>query len=409
MIRLKQAMWGGIRESALLLVFVAGIGIVPGLAQVNTRLLLSSGTEVPGHGGLAFGPFSNVAMNGHQDIVFLTSLHSPRADLHAIVRSIGVGFGVVAFQGLVGPFPRTTYDSFSAPSIDDSGVVAFSTKLVTDQANVPTSAIVIQDGGKPRAVVTNLDSPPDIPGAMFDEFSAPVLTSDGSVLFGARWSGKAAGSGLFRWSAGGVQSLPLAAGATLGKKDLIEPFFYGHDEAAFARSGVSAEVATDQFFRAIAIQTFQQLQPPPDPANTVEFLATRPNTPPVSLWVVYLENGHFQTALVAGDPTKPVVAKQSLTTTALKPVGTILSLTLGPSGHMIFAASPADAPNDVALYCDCGAQENRLTTSDDFLAINTAGPGKPILSLTGDMQETIAFIGPGSAGDNTAVYVTSIH
>ncbi len=409
MTQYKQTRWNGIRNSALFLALVAGIGIMPGFAQVNTRLLLSSGTEVPGHGGVAFGPFSSVAMNGHQDIVFLTSLHSPRADLHAIVRSAGVGFSVVAFQGLVGPFPRTTYDSFSAPSIDDSGVVAFSTKLVTDQANVPTSAVVIQDGNKPRAVVTNLDSPPDVPGATFEEFSAPVLTSDGSVLFGARWSGKGAGSGLFRWSARGLESLPLPSGITLRPKDLLEPFFYGHDEAAFLRRGTSADVATEQFFRAIANQTFQQLQPPPDPAHTMEFLRAQLNTPPVSLLVVYLENGNFQTALVAGDPTKPVLARQSLSTTALKPVGAIMSLTLGPSGHMIFAASEADTPNDLALYCDCGAQEDRLTTPDDFLAISTAGPGKPILSLTGDMQETIAFIGPGATGDNTAIYVTSIH
>jgi hypothetical protein len=125
--------------------------------------------------------------------------------------------------------------------------------------------------------------------------------------------------------------------------------------------------------------------------------------------VVYLENGNFETALVAGDPSKPVIAKQSLTTTALKPVVRVVSLTLDAAGHMIFAASSEDSPNDLALYCDCGGQEDRLTSPDDFLAITTAGPGKPIFSLAGDLQQTIAFVGPGSAGDNSAIYVTSIH
>lgn len=409
MTRKKVAWLGRLHKIVLLLAIVVGVGALPGFAQVNTRLLLASGTEVPGHGGLAFGPFSSVAMNGHQDIVFLTTLHSPRADLQAIVRSSGVSFSVVAFQGLVGPFSRTTYDSFSAPSIDDSGNVAFSAKLATDQANLPTAVVILQEGTKARAVVTNLDAPPGVDGAKFEEFSAPIVTSDGSVIFGARWSGKGAGSGLFRWSARGLESLPLPAGATHAPKDLLEPFFYGHDEASFVSRGLPAEVATEQFFRAISFQTFQQLQPPPDPTHSVEFLTAQPGTSPVSMVVVYLENGSFQTALVAGDPTQPVMAKQSLSTTALKPVGKILSLTLGPAGHMIFAATTADSPNDLALYCDCGAQEDRLTTPDDFLAITTAGPGKPILSLTGDMQATIAFIGPGSTGDNTAIYVTSIH
>ena len=76
---------------------------------------------------------------------------------------------------------------------------------------------------------------------------------------------------------------------------------------------------------------------------------------------------------------------------------------------MIFAAAPTDAPNDLALYCNCDGQANRLTTPEDFLPITAAGPGKPILSLTGDTQQTIAFIAPTSSGDNTAIYVTAIH
>jgi hypothetical protein len=236
-----------------------------------------------------------------------------------------------------------------------------------------------------------------------------VVTSDGSLLFGARWSGKGAGSGLFRWSARELETLPLPAGLKLGPKDLLEPFFFGHDEAAFLRRGASANAATEQFFRAIAIQAFQQLQPPPDPTHAVELLAARPDVPPVQMLVVYLENGTAQTALVAGDSTQPVLAKQSLSTTLLKPVGKVISLTIGSQGNLIYAAAPIDAADDLALYCNCDGQEDRLTTPDDFLPITTAGPGKPIFSLTSDTQQTIAFIGPGATGDNTAIYVTAIH
>jgi hypothetical protein len=365
--------------------------------------------EVPGHGGLAFGPFVSVAMNGNEELIFLTSMRSPRAEMRAVVRSMGVSFSVVAFQGLVAPFPRATYDTFSAPSMNDSGVIAFTSTLVTDQVDVPKVVLMRQEGSKPRAVATNLDSPPGQPGANFEEFSAPVVTSDGSVLFGARWSGKGAGSGLFLWSPRGLQPVPLPAGFELRSKELLEPFFFGHDEAAFVRRGASHESATEQFFRAIAIQSFQQLQPPPDPASTTELLAARAGVVPIEMVLVYIENGAPQTALLAGDPSKPVMVKQSLSTTAVKPVGRILSLTIGPGGNLIFAAAPADAPGDVALYCDCDGQANRLTTPEDFLPITSATASKPIVSLTGDTQQTTAFIAPTTSGENTAIYVTGIH
>ena len=392
-----------------LLPLVGAAGIVPAFAQLNTRLLLTAGTEVPGHGGLAFGPFLSLAMNGKQEIVFLTSLRSPRADLHAVVRSTGVSFSVVAFQGLLGPFPRTTYDSFSAPSMNDDGVMAFTATLVTDQTDLPKVVVVRQEGTKLRAVATSLDAPPGQEGTKFEEFSAPLVYSDGDVLFGARWSGRVAGSGLFLWSPRGLQALPLPPGFELGPRNLLEPFFLGHDETAFLRRGASPEAATEQFFRAIAVQTFQTLQPPPDPTRTAELLAARPDVAPVHMLLVYLENGAIQTALLAGDPTKPVLVRQSLTASPVRAVGRILSLTIGPRGDMIFAAAPADSPNDLALYCDCDGQENRLTTPEDFQPITLAGAGKPILSLTGDTEQTVSFIAPTASGDNTALYVTTIH
>ena len=405
----KWQIWRGKRLAAGAFLLALAAGALPAWAQLNTRLLLASGTEVPGHGGLAFGPFLSLAMNGNQDIVFLTSLRSPRAEMRAVVRSTGVSFSVVAFQGLLGPFPRSTYDTFSAPSINDAGVIAFTATLVTDQADVPRAVVVRQEGSKPRAVVTNLDAPPGLAGAKFEEFSAPLVFSDGDVLFGGRWSGNGAGSGLFLWSPRGVQALPLPAGLQLGPADLLEPFFIGHDEAAFLRRGTPADVATEQFFRAIAIQSFQQMQPPPDPAHTTQLLAARTDVGPVPMLLVLLENGNVQTALLAGDATQPVLVKESLSLTPVKPVGRIESLTLGPRGNLIFAAAPVDAPADQALFCDCDGQLNRLTTPDDFLPINSAGPGKPILTLTGDTQQTIAFTACSTSGDNTAIYVTTIH
>jgi hypothetical protein len=384
------------------------VGARPVSAQVNTRLLLSAGTEVPGHPGLAFGPFSSLAMNGNREIAFLTTLRSPRTELRAVARSTGISFAVVAFQGLLGPFPRTTYDTFSAPTLNDSGVIAFTATLVTDQADVPKAVVLRQEGSKLRAVVTNLDSPPGQAGATFEEFSGSLVTSDGNVLFGARWSGKSEGSGLFLWSPAGLQVIPLPAGLSLGLKDLLEPFFLGHDEAAFLRRGVSPEAATEQFFRALAIRTLQDLQPQPDPGGTTELLAGRPSVASVQMLLVYLENGAIQTALLAGDPTKPVMAKPSPGLPPVQDMGNIGSLTIGGTGNIIFSAAPAATPSDLALYCYCAGHASRLTTPEELLPITAAGPGKPIVSLAGDTQQTTAFIAPAPGGDNMGIYVTTI-
>ena len=114
-------------------------------AQSNTRLLLAAGSGVPGHAGFSFGPFSNLAMNDNREIVFLSSLRGPRNELRAVVRSSGVSFSVVAFQGLRAPILKTSYDSFSAPSLNDAGAICFAAGLKDTEAN-PSSAIIRVDG-----------------------------------------------------------------------------------------------------------------------------------------------------------------------------------------------------------------------------------------------------------------------
>jgi hypothetical protein len=399
---------GKAATACALLAWLAWAGTPAAFAQASTRLLLTSGTGVPGHAGFAFGPFSNLSMNGNRDIIFLSSLRSPRNELRAVVRSSGVSFTVAAFQGLLAPVPRTSYDAFSAPSINDAGVIAFTATLTSDRDDAPKAIVVRQEGSMARALVTDLDAPPGLPEAKFEEFSAPLVTSDGNVLFGARWTGKGGGSGLFVWSPRGLQALELPTGIKVSARELLEPFFFSHDEAAFLRRGASPEAALEQFFRAIAIQTFQELKPAPEPTETMGVLAARAGVAPVQMLLVFLEGGSVQTALLAGDPSKPVLAKQTPGALPGKPVGRILSITTGPRGEMIFAAAPADAPNDLGLYCYCDGQLNLLTTPEDFQPITQGAPGKPLLSLTGDTQQTVAFIAATSAGDNTAIFVTAL-
>lgn len=82
--------------------------------------------------------------------------------------------------------------------------------------------------------------------------------------------------------------------------------------------------------------------------------------------------------------------------------------TTGDRGNIIFAATLADQANDLALYCLCQEQLIRETTPEEFQPITLAAPGKPILSLASDSQQTVAFIAPGAAGDASAIYVATV-
>ncbi|MBI1940139.1 MAG: hypothetical protein HYS33_01375, partial [Acidobacteria bacterium] len=172
--------------------------------QSNTRLLLSSGWGVPDHRGFAFGRFSNLAMNAGRDIVFLSSMRGAKRDLRAVIRSTGVTFDVVAFEGLRSPVPRATYESFSAPSINRPGAVPFTATLRDD---VPTSAVFRWERGVAQAVATTGGAAHGSPDSTFLEFSAPVINAAGNVLFAARTGGSMSASGLFLWTPQGIRTV----------------------------------------------------------------------------------------------------------------------------------------------------------------------------------------------------------
>jgi hypothetical protein len=376
-------------------------------AQSNTRLLLAAGSGVPGHAGFSFGPFSDLAMNDNREIVFLSSLRGPRNELWAVVRSSGVSFSVVAFQGLRAPIPKTSYDSFSAPSLNDAGAICFAADLRDTEGN-PSSAIIRVDGTGARALVTSADSLPGIADAPFLEFSAPLINSQGNILFGARWGGKNPGTGLFLWTPRELRSLELPAGVSPTPKDLFVPIFFSHDEAALVRRGTLPEAALEQFFRAVAIRSFQELKPPPDPAEAHQILAPHAGQAPVQMVLVVMEGENVQTALLPGDPSQPVMGRHSAGVPEVKPLGQIEGQTTSAQGNIIFAATPLDSPDDVGLYCFCTGQVTRLTSAEEFSPIVQAAPGKPILSLAGDSQQTAAFIAPGASEGGSAIYVTSL-
>jgi hypothetical protein len=373
-------------------------------AQSNTRLLLASGWGVPDHAGFALGPFSNLVMNDAREVVFLSSLRGAKSELKAVMRSDGVTFSVVAFQGLRAPVPKATYESFSAPSLNNAGLIAFTATLKDD---VPASAVIRISADAALAIASSGSPVPGSPDSTLLEFSAPVISSAGNVLFGARLGGKQPGSGLFLWTLQGLKTVPIPLELGLKPTDLLVPIFAAHDEAVLVPRGSPRETATEQFFRAVANKNFQDLRPVPEDSDAVEILPARIGEAPVKMLLVVMESGNVSTLVLSGDPTLPVKAKKTEQGTP-PAFGHIQGQTTGPRG-IIFAAAPAEQANDLALYCYCDGQVNRLTSSEEFVPVTVPAAGRPLSSLTGDGQHTMAFIVPSEAGtDATAIYVVSI-
>jgi hypothetical protein len=389
------------RTLVALLVLFSGTSA---LAQSKTRLLLASGWGVPDHAGFALGPFASLVMNDARDAVLLTSMRGAKSDLKAVMRSDGVTFSVVAFQGLRSPVPKATYESFSAPSLNNAGLIAFTAALKDD---VPVSAVIRLTRDGALAVATSGNPVPGAPDATFQEFSAPVISSAGNVLFGARLGGKQAGPGLFLWTLQGLKTVPIPLELGLKPTDLLVPIFASHDEAVFVSRDSPRQAAVEQFFRAVASKNFSDLRPIPEESETAEILPARIGEPPVKMLLVVMDSGNVSTLVLNGDPTQPVKAKK--TEQGVPPVlGRIQGQTTGPRG-IIIAAAPAEQANDLALYCYCDGELTRLTSSEEFVPVTIPAMGRPISSLTGDGQHTLAFIVPNEAGtDATAIYVVSI-
>lgn len=390
-------------EHLLLALFVL-FSATSARAQSNTRLLLASGWGVPDHAGFALGPFSNLVMNDARDVVFLTSMRGAKSDLKAVMRSEGVTFSVVAFQGLRSPVPKATYESFSAPSLNNAGLIAFTATVKDD---VPAQAVIRISRDAALAIAASGNAVPGSPDSTFLEFSAPIISSAGNVLFGARLGGKRPGSGLFLWTPQGLKDVPIPLELPLKTTELLVPIFASHDEAVFVLRGSPPEAATEQFFRAVANKNFQDLRPVPADSEAAEILPARIGEAPVRMLLVAMEAGNVSTLVLGGDLTQPVKAKK--TAPGAPPVfGRIQGQTTGPRG-IIFAAAPAEQANDLALYCYCEGQVNRLTSSAEFVPVTIPAMGRPISSLTGDGQHTMAFVVPSEAGtDATAIYVVSI-
>lgn len=377
-------------------------------AQVSARMLLSSGSPVPGNPGFFFGNFSSLAMNGRRELTFLSTIQSQRNQRNTIVRSTGVSFSVAVFQGLVSPVPRMLFDSFSAPSLNSSGDLAFSANLVSMDEGSPPSSGVFRLSGESIQLLAAAGQ--NVPGQAvpFKQFSAPVIGSSGAVLFGARGSGSNPESGLFLWTAQGISRVDLPAGFVLAPGDLLAPVFQSQDESVWASSNATPASALDQFFRAVAIKDFEQLIPPPDASSTVTVLGPAPAEKPVHLLLVVFDGDKVETAEVEGDPSQPVMGRASSGPPLDLPLAGIEGQAPGAvSGSVVFAATPLAHPNDLAIYCYCGGQAVRESAPEDLSLLTTGSPS--VQSMTSDGQHTVGLIaGSATAQGSNSIYVLSL-
>jgi hypothetical protein len=121
-----------------------------------------------------------------------------------------------------------------------------------------------------------------------------------------------------------------------------------------------------------------------------------------------MEGDAVEVGVLDGDPSQPAQARQS-PGMATPPLGRIQGQTTGAQGNIIFAAATEGQESDLALYCYCAGQVNRLTSPEEFWQVSVPAQGRRILSLTSDGQRTVSFIAPnGESGDSLGIYVTSL-
>lgn len=399
------------RSKPLILVCLAflllSICTVPAASQSNSRLLLTSGSGVPGIPGFTFGPFSGLAMNASGQIAFLSTIQSERNQRNAIIRSEGVSFSVAVFQGLVSPIQGMLFNSFSPPAINASGNIAFTANLTSlDNSSPPSSGVFLVSK---ESVQTVASAGQNVPGASgsFREFSAPVIASSGAVVFGAQTSGSQVSSGLYLWTSGGIRPVGMPTGFQVPPNGLLVPVFQSEDESVWALKSVAKGAALDQFFRAVALKNFEQLNPPPDMSTTVTVLAPAADEKPVNLLLVVFDGEKAETAEFQGDPTQAVLAKTPAGPALDLPFGQIQGQAPGSvSGTMYFAAAPAAHPDALGFYSYQDGQVNLLDSPQDPSGNSPAPHSLAAMSSNG--KHTLAFIAPGPVPDSNAIYVTSL-
>jgi hypothetical protein len=259
-----------------------------------------------------------------------------------------------------------------------------------------------------QAVATTRMSVPDKTDAPFLEFSAPVITSVGNVVFGARSGGKQPGSGLYLWTPRGVTPVPLPAGLVLKPSDLLVPGYGRFDEAIFIPRGSPSDAATEQIFRTIASQNFEELKSSLKATDVEEVLAARIGEAPIRFVFVLAEGDRIQTALLTGEPTTAVRARKTAKSPPVA-LARIQGQTAGPRGNVIVAAAPQKNPADLGLYCYCEGELVRLTSPEELLPVTEMAGGRPISSIASAGSRTVTFIAPAETGsDASSIYVVSI-
>jgi hypothetical protein len=246
-------------RSCCALAVVILLGPTAASGQWNTRLLLQSGWGVPGHPGFAFGPFSSLAMNQMGEIAFLTTLTSPKSEIRAVVRSMGVTFSVVAFEGLRSPVPNATYDSFSAPSLSDAGILTFSATL---KNQVMMSAVIRLEGTAARVVALSGTSVPEKPDATFLEFSPPLINSAGKHPVRSAHRGKGSGNGFVLVDAARNSIRVVASGDEAEARRLIEACLLRSRCGGFRFSSNIARYSHGTVFSGRGIEKFRRINTP---------------------------------------------------------------------------------------------------------------------------------------------------
>lgn len=186
----------------------AGAGIFSDDGGTETSRVVA-GAAAPGTGGGAFagsvGLLNVHAGNATGTVAFVDGVAGGSVAQGVFTSGSG-GQAAVAVEGDTAPDSGgATYATFSMPSINAAGDVAF---VATLSGGSATSGVFLHATGTPAvAVALQGDAAPGTGGATFSDFGFPIVNANGIVTFLANTTGGAATGGVFVFD--GAQVVPL--------------------------------------------------------------------------------------------------------------------------------------------------------------------------------------------------------
>ena len=188
------------------------------MACGQVSVVALTGAVAPGTGGARFAALSPPAINIDGDVAFAADLSGGSA-LRGIFKLHQGQLYPIVLQGQSIPgMPNATFWTFSEPSINQSGDMAFTASMQSDSMPL-RHGVFLSSGPSIQKLVDEDSDVPGLAGSRFDVFNSVTLNDQGVVAFQSSLTNIPASSsnGIFAVSNGMLSTLVLGGQLVNGK------------------------------------------------------------------------------------------------------------------------------------------------------------------------------------------------